>query len=92
MDSDFIEVIGSQPTRPAEIDVTSSEVFVYERKNIQKYEERDEEENIIFSGWKYLERKLSKTQWTLEVAVQNKQNLDAIMLGLTDLYELEIGG
>ncbi len=92
MNSEFIEVIGSQSVRPSEIDVSSSAYYVYERKDIQKYEEKDEEQNVIFSGWKYLERKIPKEQWNLEVTAQNKQNLDAIMLGLTDLYELGIGG
>lgn len=92
MNSEFIEVIGSQSVRPSEIDVSSSAYYVYERKDIQKYEEKDEEQNVIFSGWKYLERKIPKEQWNLEVTAQNKQNLDAIMLGLTDLYELGVGG
>lgn len=92
MTSEFVEVIGSQITRPAEIDVTSSEFYVYERKNIEQYEEKDADQNVIFKGWKYLERKIPKEQWNLETTAQNKQNLDAIMLGLTDLYEMGLGG
>lgn len=92
MDSEFIEVIGSQTARPQEIDVTSSAYYVYERKDIQKYEEKDDQQNVIFTGWKYQERKIPKEQWAIEATAQNKQNLDAIMLGLTDLYEISIGG
>lgn len=92
MNSEFIEVIGSQSSRPLEIDVSSSAYYVYERKNITKYEEKDDDQNVTFSGWKYLERRIPKDQWSLETTAQNKQNLDAIMLGLTDLYELGLGG
>lgn len=91
MDPEYIEVIGSQSTRPAEIDVTTSAYYVYIRKDIQKYEEKDEDQNVTFKGWKYLERKIPKELWTLEIAKQNKENLDAIMLGLTDLYEISLG-
>lgn len=90
MDSEFIEVIGSQKERPSEIDVTSSAYYVYERKDIKKYEEKDAEETVLWTGWKYLERKIPKEQWELETTATNKQNLDAIMLGLTDLYELAV--
>lgn len=90
--SEWKEVIGSQSERPAEIDVTSSAFVVYERKDIQRYEEKDDEENVIYKGWKYKERQVPKEQWSIETAASNKKNLDAIMLGLTDLYEVGIGG
>lgn len=90
MDSEYIEVIGSQATRPAEIDVDSSALYVYLRKDIKKYEEKDDDQNVIFSGWQYQERKVLKSQWIAEATVQNKTNIDAIMMGLTDLFELQL--
>ena len=94
MNSDFYEVIGSQSERPKEIDVSSSEFYVYERKDIQKYEEKDEQQNVIFKGWKYLERKVPKDKWAFEVSAENKQNLDIILLALPDIYEtlINLGG
>lgn len=89
--SEWKEVIGSQPERPDEIDVTSSAYYVYERKDIQKYEETDDEENVIYKGWKYQERQVPREQWSVETTAKNKQNLDAILSGLVDLYEIGIG-
>ncbi len=90
MDSEYREVIGSQPTRPSEIDTSTSMSHVFERKDIQKYEVKDEKQNVIFTGWKYLEKKTPIEKWQLQTAAQNKENLDAIMLGLTDLYEISL--
>lgn len=90
MDSEYIEVIGSQPTRPKEIDVTSSAYYVYLRKDIEKYTYEGEGTRPSFTGWKYKERKVPKEQWQMETTAENKQNLDAIMLGLTDLYEMTL--
>lgn len=85
---EFREVIGSQPSRPSEIDTTSSSTVVYERKDIQKYEEKDDAQNIIFSGWKYLEREIPRDKWLIETTAANKQNLDSALEGLADTYLL----
>lgn len=90
--TEWKEVIGTQKERPSEIDTTSSSDYVYERKNITEYTETDDQEEITLKGWKYLERKIPKGQWTVDVTAQNKQNLDAIMAGMIDLYELQLEG
>ena len=87
--TEWIEVIGTQPTRPSEIDTTSSEFYVYERKDIQEYKDPEEES---IKKWKYLERKIPKDKWLIETAKINKQNTDAIMQGMVDLYELQLEG
>ena len=89
---DFVEVLGSQETRPSEIDTTSSAYYVYERKDIQKYKGTLPGTEIEFEGWKYLERKIPKEKWQLETAANNKQSLDVMMLAIADLYELQLGG
>lgn len=83
----FIEVKGSQDKRPKEIDVSPNHDYVIERKDIQKYEEKDENQNVLWTGWKYLERKIPKQQWTVEATAQNKENLDIILGALPDIYE-----
>ena len=88
--SEWIEVIGSPPTKPAEIDTSTSEFYVFERKDIQEYKEPDSE-NVTSKRWKYLERKITRDQWLVETVKRNKENTDAIMQGLVDLYELQLG-
>ena len=90
-ENEFNEVIGSQATKPSEIDVTTSAYYVYERKDIKKYQEKDADQNVLFDGWQYLERKIPKELWQLETTKKNNENLNAIMMGLTDLYEMQIG-
>ena len=87
---EWYEVKGS--VKPAAIDTTSSQYYVYERKDIEKCEEKDENQNVTFSGYKYKEKKTPKEQWAVEAAAKTIQNVEAIMLGMTDLYEIGIGG
>lgn len=88
--NEWKEVISSMPERPSEIDTTSSAFYVYERKDIKPYQEQDSEDNVLLNGWQYLERKIPKEQWIINTTALNKENLDALMLGLTDLYELQL--
>ena len=90
--SEWIEVISSNPSRPQEVDVESSSFYVYERKNIEAYTETNDEEEVLWKGWKYLERKVSREKWILETTAKNQENVDAIMSGLADLYELQLEG
>ncbi len=88
---EFIEVKGSQEKRPQEIEISPNHYYVKERKDIQKYEEKDQDQNTLWTGWKYLERKIPKEQWVVEATAQNKQNLDVLLLAIPDLYETLIG-
>lgn len=81
---EWIEVRGS--VRPLEIDTTSSAYYVYERKDIVKNEDDDTGE-VYYT---YLERKTDKTEWFVRATAENKANIDALMSGLTDLYELQL--
>ncbi len=56
--------------------------FVIERKD---FEEREE------GGWKYQERWIPVSLFLAEQALIQKETNDALMLGLVDLYELQIG-
>lgn len=92
--SEWITVISSQTSKPAEIDILSSAYYVYERKLITAYTQysNSNPEDIEFTGWRYLERKIPREQWLLETTAQNKLNSDAIMAGMVDLYELQLEG
>ena len=83
------DVIGSQIEKPEEIDTTSSAIYVYERKDIKAYEGEDKEESG--KKWTYQERKIPREQWLLDQTKSNYENLNAIMLGLVDLYEMNSG-
>ena len=86
---EWYEVKGA--VRPAEIDTTSSQYYVYESKDIEKFEEKDDDQKVVRSGWKYMQRRTPKEEWVVDATAQNKANIDALMLGLTDLYELQLG-
>lgn len=89
--NEWIEVIGTQPTKPLEVDTTSSSFYIYERKDIQEYKDPDNEEDTT-KKWKYLERKIPRDKWIIETVQLNKENTDAIMQGMVDLYELQLEG
>lgn len=85
LDDGYREVIGS--VRPLEID-TSSATRVLERKDIEPYEEKDEQQNVIFKGYKYKERAIPKDQWVVETTAKNKISLEAALEGMADTYLL----
>ena len=84
MNGEWIEVKGS--VRPQEIDTTSSKYYVYERKDIVKHE--DDDTGVAY--YTYLEKQTDKTEWFVTATAENKANIDALMSGLTDLYELQL--
>ena len=83
---EWVEVIGSQPEKPEEIDTTSSKFIVYERKDIKPYEEEDKEQTGF--KWTYKERQIPREQWILDQTKANHEDLVALLSGLIDLYEL----
>lgn len=98
-------VLGSQSEKPKEIETEISKYYVYLRKNIRPYQQLDEDDNVIFDGWKYDEAKVLNDDYTAEKVAQletaniqmqkdieqlKEDNL-TLMLALTDLYELQLG-
>lgn len=90
--SEWNEVKGSQAEKPAKLDVKSSEFYVYERKDITPYEEKDAEDNTLWTGWRYQERKVPREQWQLENAAAQTEYQLEVMGGITDMYELFLEG
>lgn len=78
-DWQFVE--GSQLDKPAELDSTSSKVYVYQRRNIQRV---STDEGVF---WQYEERKLTHDEYQkLRIAELELQNTN-LELALTELYE-----
>lgn len=83
--TDWKKVSGSQVSKPAEFDTTSSAVFVYQRRNIERITVENE-----FDGtselWQYDERKMSHGEY--EQLLENE--LTQTQLALVELYERTI--
>lgn len=66
---DWKTVQGSQPTKPEEFDTTSSEVVVYQRRNVHTVEVEDME-GAKTTLWEYDERELTKDEF-MKLSLQN---------------------
>lgn len=60
--SDWEIVNGSQQEKPAEFDTTSSNIVVYQRRNIKEVELKTED-NKTYKQWQYEERTMSKREY-----------------------------
>lgn len=95
---DWDPVIVAGDEMPEDIDTTSSTYVTYIRKDIVPYEEFNDEGDQTFKGWKYLEAKISNADFVAdkvkELVKENqelKEQNEALMLGMCDLYELNLG-
>lgn len=77
--------------KPKEIDTESSQYVVYIRKNIEKYQETDEQDQVIFDGWKYDEAVLPNNDYISDKLKEQQETFEALMLGIADLYEMQLG-
>lgn len=53
---------GSQQEKPTEFDTTSSDIVVYQRRNIKEVELKTED-NKTYKQWQYEERTMSKKEY-----------------------------
>lgn len=67
--TDWRKARGSQPNKPEEFDTTSSEVVVYQRRNIHTVEEENMDGAKV-TLWEYDERELTKDEF-MKVSLQN---------------------
>lgn len=81
-------VVGSQTEKPKELDVDSSQFVVYLRKNIQEYEQKDDDGQVIFKGWKYQELVVPNEQFITTALSDQTEINDALLLSISDIYEL----
>ena len=86
--TDWIKVQGSQPEKPDEFDLTSSRVFVYQRRNIQRVSV-EQEDGMAVEFWEYEERKLSRGEYLL---VRDNLRLEQAIAALENaLCEIDAG-
>lgn len=99
---DWEPVIVRQEEMPEDIDTTSSTYVTYIRKDIVPYEQCDENGEVEWKGWKYLEAKISNADFVADYVkqlVQENQELRQkveeddliIMGGLAETFETIIG-
>lgn len=75
--------------KPNTVDIATSKVYNYIRRNIHQ-EQREDDEGKIYTVWVYEEKKISKESWELYKAVErNSANIDYIAM-MTDV-EIEEG-
>lgn len=70
--TDWKEVQGSQDTKPAEFDTTSSSEVVYQRRNIEQIEVENPMDDTKTKLWKYDEREMTRKEYE-EVRVESQQ-------------------
>ena len=80
-------VQGSQGKKPLELDTTSSEFFVYQRKNIQRVTATDDLTQNTYEYWEYEERKLTKDEYARMCEAELEDELTQTQLALTEIYE-----
>lgn len=64
--TDWEKVCGSQETKPTEFDTTSSDIVVYQRRNIKEVEvttETTDDESETHTEWQYEERTMTKDEF-----------------------------
>lgn len=76
-------------TRPASIDMTSSQVYVYIRKNIELVPETVNGDEIIPAHYKWDEIKIPKEVWEIaKETFEHSEALDDVYEALAELAEM----
>ncbi len=76
-------VRGTQQQKPLELEFTKD--TVYERQNIRRVEEPDNDGQHGFSGWEYEENQYTIAEWYRKDSLDNK-------LAIAELAETVVGG
>lgn len=91
--TDWKKVQGSQAEKPAEFDTTTSEVVVYQRRNIERVTVKNTD-NTETELWEYEERELTREEYTVVRVAEQQRQIDeanetalAGLMATTDLYE-----
>lgn len=73
--TDWKKVQGSQEEKPAEFDTTSSEVVVYQRRNIQRVKVTNPD-GTTTELWEYEEREMTREEYAIVVAESQQERID----------------
>ena len=76
--TEWTKVQGSQPEKPEEFYTTSSEVIVYQRRNIERVNIKNED-GTTSELWEYDERKLTRDEYTLARDAANQEKAIAAL-------------
>lgn len=82
---DWQKVYDTQEQKPSELDTTSSAVYVYQRRNIERVTVEDETSGT-YQMWEYEERKLTKDEY----AAMLEEELTQTQLALIEIYERQM--
>ena len=83
--TDWQIVHGSQEDKPTELDTTSSESYIYQRRNVKRV--TAEGELGTYEQWQYEERKLTRDEYNAIRAELLETELTNTQLALVELYE-----
>ncbi len=83
----WYENANGEDIRPAEIDSTSSKVYVYVRKDFEHIEATEEDS----AHYKWKEMKIPKEMWEVcKMALSHENALDDVYDALTELAEMVV--
>lgn len=74
---DWKKVQGSQTEKPAEFDTTTSEVVVYQRRNIERVTVENPDGSTV-ELWEYEERELTHDEYAIVRAEAQQEQIDQI--------------
>ncbi len=86
------KVTNGSDNRPADVDETSSKVYVYVRRNIIRVEASGEGEEAAGAHYEWEELKIPREMWEIARAVfEHTEELEAISGAIIEIAEI-IGG
>ncbi len=75
--TDWTKVQGSQEEKPQEFDTTSSEVIVYQRRNIERITVENPD-GTTTQLWEYEEREMSHEEYMIIISAIQQEQIDQI--------------
>lgn len=79
-------------TKPDPIDMESSKVYVYVRKDFESFERIDEVTGETQTCWKWLEQSVKKEDWEIyRDIIKSENDITDLQEALVELYEIVIG-
>ena len=93
--TEWKQVHGSQINKPQEFDTSSSQVYVYQRKNIQRISKQDPMSDTTYELWQYDERKMTREEYAILIADIQQQQINQYRADLeyvATMYDIDLGG
>ena len=79
--------------RPADIDETSSKVYIYVRRNIRRVEASGDGEEAAGAHYEWEELKIPREMWEVaRLTFAHDGALDDVYAALTEIAEMIVGG